>query len=234
MTQAEDGEKKSHPLRRTFFTGIFFLVPMGITVWVLDLLLANTYNLAGPYVSQVLNFFFDEVPIPLVKFCALLLVMAFVFAIGWLAQFYFGKKVLNLVDTLMMRLPFIRSIYGGTKQIIEAFSMQKSGSSFKKVVLLEYPRKGSWVLGFVTNESLEDSDSLYGKKMVGCFVPSTPNPTTGFLLYYDPFEMLLLDLEVDEAVKLIVSAGLVMPDELLKRKKPVTLGESLGLEPPVV
>jgi len=171
--------------------------------------------------------FDDHVPLPLIQFFSMLLVLSVILLVGWLASFYVGKKLLNMVDSAMLRLPFVRSIYGGTKQIIEAFSRQKTGTSFKKVVLLEYPRRECWVLGFVTNESLEDSEILFGKRVVGVFIPSTPNPTTGFLLYYDIFDMLLLDLEIEEAVKLIVSAGLVVP-ELVKRKKPITLGESLG------
>lgn len=230
MKTTPDGahHHRSHPIRNTFFTGLFFLVPLGITYWVLDFLVRTTYRLMGPAVFKVLALFMNHVPLALVYFLSVLLVLGAVFLIGWLTSFYLGKKILSLVDLAMLRLPFVRTIYGGTKQIIEAFSLQKAGGSFKKVVMLEYPRRESWVMGFVTNESLEQAQTLFGRPVIGVFVPSTPNPTTGFLLYYNPFDMLLLDIEVEEAVKLIVSAGLVVPDHLLK-KPPITLGESLGL-----
>lgn len=230
-TNPEHPPHRSHPIRNTFFTGIFFLVPIAITLWVLDLLVRSTERLAGPYVRAILSALaFETVPDALVKFISLMTVLGIVFLIGWIANFYVGKQLLRLVDLTMLRLPFIRNIYGGTKQIIEAFSLQNS-SSFKKVVMLEYPRRDSWVLGFVTNESLEDASRLFSRKLIGVFVPSTPNPTTGFLLYFDPFELYLLDLDVEEAVKLIVSAGLVIPDTTVK-KGAITLGESLGLTPP--
>ena len=222
---------KSRRIQKVFFTGIFILVPMGITAWVLSILLANTQRIAGPLVRRFINTYFviESTPRFVVPLVSLLLVFLFILFIGWLANFYFGKKILSLVDSLMLRLPFIRGIYGGTKQIIEAFSLQRNSGSFKKVVLLEYPRRSCWVLGFVTNENLAQSRSLYGRDLIGLFVPSTPNPTTGFLLYLEPSEIWVVDLEVEEAVKLIVSAGLVMPD-LLRKKRPLTLVEDLGPE----
>lgn len=226
---AEDStfKKLFFSLRKKFFTGLFFLFPIVVTAWFLNFLFGNTQRLARPFVVKawrttlgidISNHWF----LPLIS---ILLVVSVILLVGWLTSFYLGKKFLSLVDMALLKLPFIRSIYGGTKQIIDAFSLQRNGGSFKKVVLLEYPRKGSWVLGFVTNENLKKAEDIFNKPLVGVFVPSTPNPTTGFLLYLAPEDLLVLDLEVEEAVKLIVSAGLVLPSEL--KKKPLTLDQHL-------
>ncbi|MDJ0840905.1 MAG: DUF502 domain-containing protein [Acidobacteriota bacterium] len=218
-------------LRKVFFTGIFFLIPIGITWWVLTVLVDKVQGYARPLVEMVVNRFAVDMVAPdwLMTVVSLALVTIFVILIGWLANFYLGTKVLSLVDNIMLRLPVVRFIYGGTKQIIDAFSVQAAGS-FKRVVLLEYPRRNCWVLGFVTNEQVDHSRKLYNRDLIAVFVPSTPNPTTGFLLYLDPFDLYLVDLKVDEAVKLIVSAGMVVPPS--GKNPPRTLGEDLGLEPP--
>ena len=225
---------KHHKLRKMFFTGIFFLIPIGVTYWILEFLVGKAQGYARPFVESVVHLLAPSVAIKLPNWIftlvSLVLVIIFILLIGGLANFYFGKKILNFVDQLMLKLPLIRSIYGGAKQIIDAFSIQRGGGSFKKVVLLEYPRRGSWVFGFVTNEHVDEAATLLGRPLAAVFVPSTPNPTTGFLLYLDPFELLLVDLEVEEAVKLIVSAGLVFPRH--DKNQPITLGESLGLDPP--
>jgi len=231
---SDSSGKKHYHVKKKMVTGLLILFPIGVTFWILRLLVNKTQNLSRPLVEKTLNAIGMDASGTLrgwgVTLIALILVILAVYFIGWLANFYMGKQLLNFVDFLMMRLPVVRSIYGGTKQVIEAFSVQRSGS-FKKVVLLEYPRKDSWVLGFVTNEAIEAAKQLFGRPLIAVFVPSTPNPTTGFLLYLNPFELYLMDLDVEEAVKLIVSAGLVLPDG--KTKPPISLGEHLGLERPV-
>ena len=222
------GEKSLfHTVRKKFLTGLFFLFPIVVTVWFLNFLIGSTQKFARPFVvnawktatgMDISNHWF----VPLIS---VFLVVTVILLVGWLTSFYLGKKFLNLVDTLLLKLPFIRGIYGGTKQIIDAFSLQRDGGSFKKVVLLEYPRKGSWVLGFVTNENIQRAGQLFGRELAGVFVPSTPNPTTGFLLYMDPADLFVVDLEVEEAVKLIVSAGLVLPGNM--KRQPIALSVQL-------
>lgn len=225
-------DEKRHPflfMRKQFFAGLFFLIPIAVTIWLLDLLIEKTQSYARPLVEHALNVSFGgriAVPEMIITTISLILVIAFVMLIGWLGGFYLGKKVLSLVDAVLLRVPFIRSIYGGTKQILDAFSLQRTGGSFKKVVLLEYPRRDSWVLGFVTNEDLTEAQKMFGKPLVGVFVPSTPNPTTGFLLYLEPSDLHILDVDVEEAVKLIVSAGLVVPDRA--KKPPITLADMIA------
>jgi len=223
---------KSHRLRKMFVTGIFFLIPIGITWWVLNFLVDRVQGYARPMVESAVHWFpysrdltIPDYVITVVSLVSMLLV---ILLIGALANVYFGKKILELVDRILLRLPLIRNIYGGTKQIIEAFSLQRAGS-FKKVVLLEYPKQDSWVLGFVTNEQIEEARTMFDRDLVAIFVPSTPNPTTGFLLYLDPHDIYIVDIDVEQAVKLIVSAGMVVPPN--PAKKPRSLAENLGLPP---
>ena len=225
---SEHHDKGHITLKKMFVTGLLTLVPIATTIAIILFLIEKTESLTQSQVKWIaLQLGFESAPAILISFVSLVLVLVAIMLSGWLTSFYLGKQILKLVDALMMKLPFVRSIYGGTKQIIDALSVERS-NSFKKVVLLEYPRKDCWVLGFVTNEKLVEANELFGRELVAVFVPSTPNPTTGFLLYLDPFELFLVDLEVDEAVKLIMSAGLVIPGG--QHKKSMSLGEQLGLK----
>lgn len=230
MSEAPNYKKYFFLVRKKFFTGLFFLFPIVVTVWFLRFLIGNAQQIARP---AVVKFFQTTLgtDIPsdwVISFISVVLVVGVILLVGWLTSFYLGKKFLSMVDMVLLKLPFIRSIYGGTKQIIDAFSMQQNGGSFKKVVMLEYPRRECWVIGFVTNENLQQSRQTFGEELVGVFVPSTPNPTTGFLLYLSPEELYVLDLEIEEAVKLIVSAGLVLPKTM--KERPKTLREILKEE----
>ena len=232
-----ESEKHHFHLKKRFFTGLIFLIPIGVTAWLLTFLLQKARWVAGPFIEWLLEVTtLDQVTSVTVNnlitnVASLIVVLGVIFFIGWLTSFYLGKKLLDLVDSVMLKLPFVRSVYGGAKQIIDAFSVQRTNGSFKKVVMLEYPLKGSWVLGFVTNESMNEAKKLFGRDVIAVFVPSTPNPTTGFLLYLDPFDLYVVNLNVDEAVKLIVSAGLVLPG-IGEKEPPRTLGEDLGLARP--
>lgn len=218
MTKTTNKPHRPHYLRNFFFTGLLFLFPIGVTYWVLSLLISKTQSYARPIVIGIFKQFSNEsAPELAITLISLILVLLFVILVGWLTSFYLGKKVLDLIDRLMLRLPVVRSVYGGTKQIIEALSFQRTSGSFKKVVMLQYPKDGVWAIGFITNENLEGAVNLFNKPMVSVFMPSTPNPTTGFLLYYDPRKLWVIDLSVEDAVKLIVSAGLVVPNGIKRR-----------------
>lgn len=185
---------------------------------------------ARPFVDQLVSWAVPgESPILfdwLLTIVSILFVFMFIVLVGALANFYIGKKLLQAVDSIMLRLPVVRGIYGGTKQIIEAFSFQQNARAFKTVVMLEYPKKDCWVLGFVTSDDVGRTQGLFGHAYAAVFVPSTPNPTTGFLLYLEPKELLILDISVEEAIKLIVSAGIVAPPR--PRNRPKTLADVLA------
>jgi uncharacterized membrane protein len=203
-------------MKKKFITGLLILIPLGVTYWVLAFLTNKAQSFSRPWVQGMIGLYEQrsEVQIPefLVTLVSLALVFFFVLALGALANVYIGKKLLAWLDLLLLRLPVIRSIYGGTKQIIDAFSIQQSSGAFKKVVLIEYPRKDCWAFGFLSSENLKATDQLLGTPMVAVFMPSTPNPTTGFLLYMPPEDIRVIQMSVEDAVKLIVSAGIVLPN----------------------
>ncbi len=225
-------DKKPTRIRKLFFTGVLFIIPIGVSYWILSILVNKIQGWARPFIEKLARLMFPGESQMLFEWLLTLLSIVFVVLVivlvGALANFYIGKRVLHVVDTIMLKLPVVRGIYGGTKQIIEAFSIQYNARAFKTVVFFEYPRKGCWAIGFVTSDDKARSNRMYGKPFAAVFVPSTPNPTTGFLLYMDPSELLVLDLSVEETIKLIVSAGIVVPPT--DRRPPITLAEKLELE----
>ena len=129
--------------------------------------------------------------------------------IGWLSLSFIGKRLLNLFNTILKRIPILRTIYSAILQMTETFT--KKDSQKKNVVLIEYPRKGTWAVGFATKENSGEITDKTKKKLINVFVPTTPNPTSGFLLMFPEEEVIYLDLTFEEASKFIVSAGTSNP-----------------------
>jgi len=199
-------------LRKLFFTGFLFVIPIGVSFWILSLLIGKMEGYTRPLVDAVYAYAAGDrtlVPGWVLTLISVTLVVLFILMVGALAHFYMGKKVLQLVDWSMLKIPIVRSVYGGTKQILDAFSISKVGA-FKTVVLVEFPHRESWALGFLTNDDPAFA-SLMGQAMCAVFMPSTPNPTTGFLMFVRPENLLVLDMTIEEAIKLIISGGVVMP-----------------------
>ena len=130
--------------------------------------------------------------------------------IGWLSLSFLGKKLLILFNSILKRIPILRTIYSAIVQMTETFT--KNDEEKKNVVLIEYPRKGSWAVGFATKENSGEISNKTKKKLVNVFVPTTPNPTSGFLLMFPKEDVIYLDLTFEEASKFIVSAGTSNPD----------------------
>ena len=129
--------------------------------------------------------------------------------IGWISLSFLGKRLFNFVESILNKIPIIRTIYSAVEQLIETFT--KSKSDKKNVVLVEYPRKGVYAVGFATKENTGEIKKKSGKEMINVFVPTTPNPTSGFLLMFPKDEIIYLDLTFEEASKFIVSAGSINP-----------------------
>jgi len=136
---------------------------------------------------------------------ALLLAVALISAIGVLARYYIGKKIIDWTDRVLMRVPFLNKIYGAIKQVNDAFSGNKH--SFKTVVLVEFPGPGNYSVGFITNEQQGEIQEIAGKSLVSVFVPTTPNPTSGFLILVPEEKLMKLKMSVADAIKYIVSLG---------------------------
>src|SRR6266581_1629019 len=142
---------------------------------------------------------------------ALLLAMMLIGALGRLARYYVGKKMIELVDLALLRIPLLNKIYGTLKQVNEAFTSSNK-SSFKQVVLVQFPSPGQHAVGFLTGVDHKEADEKLGQKLVSVFVPTTPNPTSGFLLMVPESEVTKLEMSVADGIKFIISLGAVAPD----------------------
>jgi len=137
--------------------------------------------------------------------------------------------ILTMFDRLANRVPLVRSLYGGSKQILETI-MASQSDAFREVVLVEYPRRGIWAIGFVTGVTKGEVQALSKENLINVFVPTTPNPTSGFLLFFKRDDTLVLDMSVEEAVKMVVSGGIVTPEDPNKNREAVSLTELSGSE----
>ncbi len=201
-----------HRLRRYFIAGVLVIVPIAISVWVLLGLLHWMDGFLGSIPDRFL-----PIHIPGLGIILLLLL---ILAIGALTTNLLGKKVLGWWEQLLSRIPLVRAIYGGTKQVLETLVTSK-GKQFRHVVLFEYPRKGLWSIGFVTGKPIDEGFAKQvGKKLVAVLYPTTPNPTTGFFMLVPEEELISLDISVEEAFKMVISAGMITPERFFSPVKP--------------
>ena len=192
-------------LRNYFFTGVLVLVPIGFTLYLSKFLLNFSTNLvpAGLNPNTYLPYSIPGIEI--------ILTVIFITIIGGLSLSFLGKKFLQIIDDLFKRIPILRTIYSAIGQMTESFRNQEGNK--KSVVLLEYPRKGAWAVGFATKENTGEIKSKTSKNLINVFVPTTPNPTSGFLLMIPSEDLVYLDMTFEEASKFIVSAGTSMPKD---------------------
>jgi uncharacterized membrane protein len=141
---------------------------------------------------------------------ALLLALTLISIVGMLARYYFGRKIIEWVDSALMHIPLLNKIYGTTKQVNEAFSATNK-SAFRTVVLVEFPQAGTFSIGFITSEQQQEVQAKTGQKVVCVFVPATPNPTSGFLLMIPEDKVTKLDMSVADGIKYVISLGAILP-----------------------
>ena len=190
-------------LRNYFITGIVVLVPIGITLYLTKFFISVSSNLIPKEIdpNSYLPFSIPGLEI--------LLSIIFITVIGWLSLSFIGKKILQLVNETLKRIPILRTIYSAIGQMTESLAPRKGNK--KSVVLVEYPRKGSWAVGFATKDNKGEISKKTSTELVNVFVPTTPNPTSGFLLMFPKKEIIYLDMTFEEASKFIVSAGTSNP-----------------------
>lgn len=212
-------------LRNAFITGIVVILPLGVTIIVINFLLERLGNPAS-------NFFFwyldpEWRDMPAVQFAleiiSVLVVFMLITLLGYGSRFVLGRIILGGLEKLLDRVPFINTVYRTVKQIVDTFSQQKK-AVFQEVVLLEYPRKRCYVLGFLTSNARGETQNVTGEHIVNIFVPTTPNPTSGFLLMLPEEDITRLKMSIADGMKLIISGGAVVPN-------PET-GEPLNIENP--
>ena len=187
-------------LRNYFITGVVVLIPIGFTLYLSKILIGVSSKLIPENINP--NSYLPYA-IPGIE---ILISIVLITIVGGLSLSFLGKRILKLIDDLFKRIPFLRTIYSAILQMTETFSNKDNGSK-KSVVLIEYPRKGVWAVGFATKENKSEMATKTNQKLINVFVPTTPNPTSGFLLMFPVDEVIYLDMTFEEASKFIVSAG---------------------------
>ena len=186
-------------LRNNFIAGVVVLIPIGITVY-LTLFITKVSSKILP--KELNPNHYLPYDIPGVEIIISVILITF---IGWLSLSLIGKKLLEIFNNILKRIPILRTIYSAFEQMLDIFT--KSDENTKNVVLVEYPRKGSWAVGFATRENKGEISKKSKQNLVNVFVPTTPNPTSGFLLMFPKEEVIYLDMSFEEASRFIVSAG---------------------------
>ena len=186
-------------LRNYFITGVVVLIPIGFTLYLSKILISLSSNIIPQNINP--NSYLPYA-IPGVE---ILISIIFITFVGGLSLSFLGKRVLKLIDNLFKKIPLLRTIYTAILQMTETFSNKDNDK--KSVVLIEYPRKGVWAVGFATKENTGEMALKTNKKLMNVFVPTTPNPTSGFLLMFPIEDVIYLNMSFEEASKFIVSAG---------------------------
>ena len=193
-------------LRNYFITGVLVLIPIGVTVY-LTLFFIKIFSKILP--QEINPNHYLPYSIPGLEIVISIIVIT---VIGWLSLSFLGKKLVKLVNDIFKKIPFLRTVYSAIGQMTQSFAQSRK-SKKKSVVLVEYPRKGSWAVGFATQENTGEIASKTNKNLINVFVPTTPNPTSGFLLMFPKDEIIYLDMSFEDASKFIVSAGTSNPKE---------------------
>ena len=199
MDKKSKRKSLSLTIRNYFITGVVVLIPIGFTLYLTKILIGISSNLIPKNLNPNHYLPFD---IPGVEILISILLITLV---GGLSLSFFGKRILKLIDDLFQRIPFLRTVYSAIVQMTETFS--KKNDDTKSVVLVECPRKGVWAVGFATKENTGEMADKTNKKLINVFVPTTPNPTSGFLLMFPVEDVIYLNMSFEEASKFIVSAG---------------------------
>ena len=199
MDKKSKRKSLSLTIRNYFITGVVVLIPIGFTLYLTKILIGISSNLIPKNLNPNHYLPFD---IPGVEILISILLITLV---GGLSLSFFGKRILKLIDDLFQRIPFLRTVYSAIVQMTETFS--KKNDDTKSVFLVEYPRKGVWAVGFATKENTGEMADKTNKKLINVFVPTTPNPTSGFLLMFPIEDVIYLNMSFEEASKFIVSAG---------------------------
>jgi uncharacterized membrane protein len=202
--------------RANFFTGLAIVLPAVVSIAVVVWLFGTVANVTDTLLiflpkewthrdhgAGTMHWYWS--------LCALLLAVLFIGLVGGLARYYFGKKLIELVDLALLHVPLLNKIYSAIKQVNEAF-LPSNKSSFKQVVLVEFPRPGSYSVGFLTGEDHKEVQQKTREHVLSVFVPTTPNPTSGFLVLVPEHEITKLDMSVAEGIKFIISLGAIAPD----------------------
>ena len=200
-----------HFIRNKFLTGILILIPLVATYWLVGFLLEILSGVGAPVMRTLFGplTVIDDLAwvAPVIALANIFLALAFIFLLGLIGTNFVGRRVLATVNAILLRVPLISSVYGAVQQMVQ--TIQGPSGSFQRVVLVEYPRKGMWVMGLVAAIRDDVVGLTSGNELLSVFVPTTPNPTSGFLVMVPPEDVIEVDYTVEEAFKFVVSSGIV-------------------------
>ena len=218
MKQSQPVKKKRFQFfRNMIVTGVIVAVPVVLSLWVAWYLYSNLTGW-GLTLANSMGLM-SELPVfwrtQIIRALALIVVLAAMFFLGVLTKITIGRKVIAKAQSLLLKVPLVNFIYSTCKQIGDTIMSSKKGNMFRQVVLIEYPRKGCYAIGFLTNENTPENSEVarrLGKgDLISVFMPTTPNPTSGFLMFIPRDECIMLDMSVSDAMRLIVSCGAILP-----------------------
>lgn len=196
-----------------FLAGLLVTLPLAITVVIIRFLFTSVDNLLSPVITHLLIAggapIAPDYRVPGIGFVATIVL---VFSMGLFTRNFLGRKLLEIGDRMLVKIPIFNNIYVGTKQVIDTFSASSS-TAFKKVGLIQYPRQGIYTLAFITNTGKSEISRRTGRDMVNVFVPTTPNPTSGFFLSLPKEDVTELDMTVEDGFKIVISGGLIIPSD---------------------
>jgi uncharacterized membrane protein len=205
--------KFQRKIRNVFITGLLITLPIALTWFILQFLLKNFDALSPVFTNILIQL---GAPIPegyRIPFLGLVVTLLIVLTVGWFTTNFFGKKLFILGETLVEKIPYVRRIYKGTKQVVSSIA-EADTTAFRKVVLIEFPRRGLLAIGFVTGESRGEVQQMTQENMLNVFVPTMPNPTSGFLVFSPPEELTEVSMTIEEGIKYVVSGGIVTSPNL--------------------
>jgi uncharacterized membrane protein len=200
-------------IRNAFITGLVVVLPLSVTIIVINFLLERLGNPASQFFFWYLDPEWRSMPAikVMLEVISVFVVFLLITLLGFGSRFVLGRLMLNGLERLLDRVPFINTVYRTVKQIVDTFSQQKK-AVFQEVVLIEYPRKRSYAIGFLTSTAKGETQAVTGQHIVNVFVPTTPNPTSGFLLMLPDEDVTRLQMTIAEGMKLVISGGAVVPD----------------------
>ncbi|MEW5758867.1 MAG: DUF502 domain-containing protein [Candidatus Omnitrophota bacterium] len=191
-------------IRRYFLSGLAVTLPVLITIYILVILFKITDGLLNPLIKQIFG-----INIPGLGIIVSLLI---IFLVGFFTSHFLNKKILQALEMWFLKFPFVRKIYPSMKQVIKII-FSESKVSFKNVVLVQYPSKDIWSIGLITNEALLEAKKKTGQDLISIFIPSTPSPLTGFFIMMPKQSLIYLDISIEEAMKLVISGGVLLPEK---------------------
>lgn len=202
--------KAKHALRNTFLTGLFITLPLAVTIVVIRFVFTGVDGIFSPLITRLFILFGAHLdPEYRIPGIGVVVTILLIFAVGIITKHYLGRKFIALFESFIVKIPGLKGIYSASKQMIETFS--SGGMAFKTVAMIEYPRKGIYTIVFITNTGKSEISARAGKDVVNVFIPTTPNPTSGFFLALPKEDVTELDMSVEDGFKLIISGGMFVP-----------------------